>query len=215
MVWDTIYASFNASIGSTIGYMPQVAGALAIILVGFVIGKIVGKVGAKLLDKIGVDDAIEKTPIGDIIKTTKMSVVGFMDAIIRWFIYLIFIMAAVDVLNMSVVSNMIGQIILYLPNFFSGMVILIGGIIVVDFLADWIDSVVKGMKIEGGKQVLVVVRAFMFLIIAILAMDQFLIDTTIIYTFLGPAAWAVAVIIAFKYGVKDALVAYAKELKKK
>ncbi len=215
MVWDTIYASFNASIGSTASYMPRIVGALAIVFVGLIIGKFVGRMGAKVLDKIGVDDAIESTPIGDIIKTTKMSVVGFMDAIIRWFVYLIFIMAAVDVLNMSVVSNMIGQMVLYLPNFFSGMVILIGGIVVVDFLADWIDSVVKGMKIEGGKQVLLAVRAFMFLIIAILAMDQFLIDTTIIYTFLAPGAWAAAAIIAFRYGVKDALVAYAKELKRK
>ena len=215
MVLDTIYASFNASIGSAASYIPQIFGALVIVFLGLVIGKIVGRVGAKVLDKIGVDDAIEKTPIGNIIKTTKMSVVGFMDAIIRWFVYLIFIMAAVDVLNMSVVSNMIGQIVLYLPNLFSGIVILIGGIIVVDVLADWIDSVVKGMKIEGGKQVLLAVRAFMFLIIAILAMDQFLIDTTIIYTFLAPGAWAAAAIIAFRYGVKDALVAYAKELKRK
>jgi len=215
MVLDTIYTSFNASIGTAAGYLPQVFGALVILFLGLVIGRIAGKVGAKVLDKLGVDDAIERTPIGDIIKTTKMSVVGFMDAIIKWFVYLIFLMAAVDVLNMSVVSNMIGQIVLYLPNLFSGMVILIGGIIVVDLLADWIDSVVNGMKIEGGKQVLLAVRAFMFLIIAILAMDQFLIDTTIIYTFLAPMAWAVAVIIAFKYGVKDALVAYAKELKNK
>lgn len=215
MVLDTIYASFNSSIGSAASYMPQVFGALVIVFLGLVIGKIVGRVGAKVLDKIGVDDAIEKTPIGNIIKTTKMSVVGFMDTIIRWFVYLIFIMAAVDVLNMSVVSNMIGQMVLYLPNLFSGMVILIGGIIVVDVLADWIDSVVKGMKIEGGKQVLLAVRAFMFLIIAILAMDQFLIDTTIIYTFLAPAAWAAAIVIAFRYGVKDALVAYAKEMKRK
>ena len=215
MVLDTIYESFNASVGSAASYIPQVFGALVILFLGLVIGNIVGRVGAKVLDKIGVDDAIEKTPIGDIIKTTKMSVVGFMDAIIRWFVYLIFIMAAVDVLNMSVVSNMIGQIVMYLPNLFSGIVILIGGIIVVDILADWIESVVKGMKIEGGKQVLLAVRAFMFLIIAILAMDQFLIDTTIIYTFLAPGAWAVAAVIAFKYGVKDALVAYAKELKRK
>ncbi len=215
MVLDTVYASFDASIGSAVSYIPQVFGALVIVFLGLVIGKIVGRVGAKILDKIGVDDAIEKTPIGNIIKTTKMSVVGFMDAIIRWFVYLIFIMAAVDVLNMSMVSNMIGQIVLYLPNLFSGMVILIGGIIAVDVLADWIDSVVKGMKIEGGKQVLLAVRAFMFLIIAILAMDQFLIDTTIIYTFLAPAAWAAAIVVAFRYGVKDALVAYAKELKRK
>ncbi len=214
-IMETVYASFNTSIGKTAEYLPQFIIALVILIFGFIIGKFIGRIGAKILDKIGVDDAIEKTILGNIIKTTKMSVVGFMDAIIRWFIYLIFIMAAVDVLNMTVLSEFIVEIVRYLPSFFSGMVILIGGIIAVDILADWIESVIGSMKIEGGRQILLAVRAFMFLVIAILAMDQLMIDTTIIYTFLGPLAWAAAIVVAFRYGLKDALVAYAKELKRK
>ncbi len=214
-IMETVYASFNTSIGKTAEYLPQFIIALVILIFGFIIGKFVGKIGARILDKIGVDDAIEKTILGNIIKTTKMSVVGFMDAIIRWFVYLIFIMAAVDVLNMTVLSEFIVEIVRYLPSFFSGMVILIGGIIAVDILADWIESVIGSMKVEGGRQILLAVRAFMFLVIAILAMDQLMIDTTIIYTFIGPLAWAAAIIVAFRYGLKDALVAYAKELKRK
>ncbi len=214
-IMETVYASFNASIGKTAEYLPQFIIALVILIFGLIIGKFIGRIGAKILDKIGVDDAIDKTILGNMIKTTKMSVVGFMDAIIRWFVYLIFIMAAVDVLNMTVLSEFIVEIVRYLPSFFSGMVILIGGIIAVDILADWIESVIGSMKVEGGKQILLAVRAFMFLVIAILAMDQLMIDTTIIYTFLGPLAWAAAIVVAFRYGLKDTLVAYAKEMKRK
>ncbi|MFH1433249.1 MAG: hypothetical protein ABIG84_08625 [archaeon] len=215
MVLETVTASLNNAVGSAISILPQVVGALIILIIGLLVGKLVGKIGAKILDKLGVDDVIGKTVIGDIIKSTKMSIVGFLDAIIRWFIYLIFILAAVDILKLSTVSALIASIVKYMPNFFSGLIILVGGIVIVDVVVNWIDSVVTSMKISGGKQLLIIIRAFMFLIIAILAMDQFLIDTTIIYTFLGPLAWAVAVILAFKYGVKDALVAYAKERKGK
>jgi hypothetical protein len=38
-----------------------------------------------------------------------------------------------------------------------------------------------------------------------------LIQTNIFYIFLGPLAWGFAIVVAFKWGIKDALVAYAKE----
>lgn len=212
---DTVYASINTTVGSTISYLPQLIGALMILIIGLIVGNIIGKIGSKILDKIGVDDAIEKTVVGDIIKTTKMSVVGFLDTIIKWFVYLIFIMASVEVLQMDVLSRLIERFVTYLPNLFSGLIVLIGGLIIIDVLAEWIGSIMTGMKVDGVKQLLLIIRTFMFLVITILAMDQLLIDTTIIYTFIGPLAWAAAIIVAFKYGIKDTLVAYAKEQKRK
>jgi len=56
-------------------------------------------------------------------------------------------------------------------------------------------------------------RGFLFLIVILVALDTMLVNTGILYLFLGPLAWGVAIVIAFKYGVKDAIVAYAKERK--
>ncbi|MHC1757055.1 MAG: hypothetical protein AB9861_16770 [Methanosarcina sp.] len=38
-------------------------------------------------------------------------------------------------------------------------------------------------------------------------------STGILCLFLGPLAWGIAIVVAFKYGVKDAIVAYARERK--
>ena len=40
-----------------------------------------------------------------------------------------------------------------------------------------------------------------------------LIDTSIFYILVGPLAWGIAVVVAFKWGIKDALVEYAKARK--
>ncbi len=69
------------------------------------------------------------------------------------------------------------------------------------------------MKVEGSDVIIPILRGFMFLVVLLLAMDSMLIKTTIFYTFLGPLAWGFAVVVAFKWGIKDALVAYAKENK--
>ena len=57
------------------------------------------RLGAKILDKIGLDDLVDRTVIGGMIRRGKMSTVGFFDAVIRWFIYIIFAMIILDLLN--------------------------------------------------------------------------------------------------------------------
>lgn len=206
-----VYSSMDTTISGVIGYMPKVGGALFLLIIGVILGKIIGEIARVVLDKIKLDKAISATVLADIVKATGMTATGFIGAIVRWFIYLIFIMAAVDVLQMATVSALVEKIILYMPNLISGILILIGGLLIVDLVADMIEKLVVGMKIEGVKQIMVGMRAFLYLTVSILALDQLLIDTKILYTFLVPIAWAVAIILVFRYGLKDSLVAYAKE----
>jgi hypothetical protein len=46
-----------------------------------------------------------------------------------------------------------------------------------------------------------------------LALDTMLINTSIFYIFLGPLAWGFAIVVAFKWGIKEALVAYGEAKK--
>lgn len=63
-------------------------------------GTFLGKLGARLLDRIGLDNLIDRTVIGGMIKRGQMSTVGFFDAVIRWFIYIICAMIILDLLEL-------------------------------------------------------------------------------------------------------------------
>lgn len=91
--------------------------------------------------------------------------------------------------------------------------ILIIGLLSIDVVMDYISSAFKGISTEEIDIFLPLLRGFLYLIVILLALDTMLVNTSILYLFLGPLAWGLAVVIAFKYGVKDAIVAYAKERK--
>jgi hypothetical protein len=78
---------------------------------------------------------------------------------------------------------------------------------------DYLSNTVRGMKLEGADIIIPLLRGFLVLIVVLVALDTMLIDTTIVYIFFGPLAWGIAIVVAFKYGVKDALIAYARERK--
>jgi xanthine/uracil permease len=209
-----IEEGFSTAASSAIGFTPKIIAAFVILIIGFLVGRLIGRVVARILEAAKINKVIEDTPLGDIVSHTGMDILEFLDALARWFIYLIFIMAAVNILNIALFSQFLERTVDYLPSFIAGVVILIVGLAVADFMVNWIKNITKTMNIQGGELLEAAIRVFLFLVIALLALDQMRIDTSIIRLFLGPLAWALAIVVIFKWGVKDALVEYAKAKRK-
>ena len=200
-VMQTLYA--------VIAYLPVLLAAIIILIIGWIIGRLLGKIVSGILDKIGVDDALRKTSIGKAIEDSGTQIVHLFDLIIRWFVYLIAILAASNVLGLVFLSNLFQTIVLFLPNFAMFLIILIVGFILVDYFADIVDGWGKTKDIQFFGAAVLFLRVFFYFIVLILALQQLLIDLTIIYTFLVPIAWGVGIgvgvgIAAFlAYGLKD------------
>lgn len=214
---ETIQASFADAIGIMVEHIPAIIGAIVILIVGLFAGRILEKVVSRILDKIGMDDAVDKTAIGDTIKKSGMTSVGFFDALIRWFIYLVFIMAAVNVLNIQMFTSLMHQIVLYIPHLILGIIVLVVGLILADFVMDQIGEQLTAKEVEFADIITSVIRAIFYLVVIVFALDQLLIETTVIYTFLVPLAWgiaagiAIAMGLALGWGLKDVTAEYVKE----
>ena len=124
-----------------------------------------------------------------------------------------FLTAASDILKLTMLTQLLISITQYLPRLFTGILILMIGVLSIDIVMDYLSGTVKGMNIEGTEIILPLLRGFLFLIVILVALDTMLVNTSILYLFFGPLAWGIAIVAAFKYGVKDAIVAYARERK--
>ncbi|MFZ2070282.1 MAG: hypothetical protein WAV32_01495 [Halobacteriota archaeon] len=215
---ETIQASFAYAIGTTIAYLfTKVILALLLLLVGLFVGRIAGKAISKVLDKVGVDEAVDKTIIGDTLKKSGMTTVGFFDALVRWFIYIIFIVAAVNVLDIETLTTFMHQIGLYIPHLLAGIIVLVVGLILVNVIMKWVEEQLTAREVAYAEIIAPVLKAIFSLVVIVLALDQLLIETRILYTFLVPLAWglaagiAIAMGIALGWGLKDVAAEYIKE----
>ena len=129
-----------------IAFIPTLVAIILLIIVGKIVGTFLGKLGAKILDKIGLDDLIDKTVIGGMIRKGQMSTVGFFDAVIRWFVYIIFAMIILDLLNIEAVNNFVSLIVFYIPLVISAFIVLLIGLLIVDFISD----LVKKLLVTTG-----------------------------------------------------------------
>jgi hypothetical protein len=134
--------------------------------------------------------------------------------LISIFFYVIFLLIAIDILGIEMLSNFVNLVLLYLPNFIAGVLILIIGLVAIDWIVDFIKSAISGYKIAGAHIIATVIRALLMLVVLVITLDQWQIDTSIIYTFLQPLAWGVAaaIAVAFGWGFKDIVGEWGKKL---
>lgn len=205
-----VVADFIASI---ILYIPVILSAFVTLLIGLLVVDFLADLIRNVLIATGIDDRLESTPVGKTVTASAMHISGILSGVFRLFGYLIFIVAALNILNLTIIAQLIESIINYLPNLFAGVLILIIGLLAIDFFADYIGNVMKGMNVENADIWVPAFRGILSLVVMLLALDAMLIDTGIFYLLIGPLAWGIAVVVAFKWGIKDAIVAYARERK--
>ncbi len=202
-----------AFITSIILYIPLILSALAVLIIGLLLVDFLAGLVKNVLIATGIDERLERTSIGSGMRTSGITFSGLIAGIVKVFGYLVFIMAALDILNLVLIAGIVAAMIAYLPNLFAGVLILVIGLLAIDLFTDYIGSFMRNMNVEGSEIWVPALRGFLALVVILLALDAMLIDTSIFYILLNPLAWGIAIVVAFKWGIKDALVAYARERK--
>ena len=210
MLKITIVANLVAQI---ILFIPLILTALLVLIIGMVIIDFIANMIKVVIVTIGIDDSIAKLSIGNVLKTSGMTVSKLVSYLVKLFGYIMVLSIVAEILKMQFFVQFLAGVLGYLPHVFTGLVILVVGFLSIDFVMDYLKSTLEGMKVEGVEIALPVLRGFLFLVTILLVMDSMLINTSILYTFLNPIAWGLAIVIAFKWGIKETLVAYARERK--
>jgi len=104
-----------------ITFIPTLIGALLVFLLGLIIASVIGKIVERIVKALRVDQAIERISIGEKLKehgiTTTFS--EFLGSLVQWFLVLVFLMAATDILGLVQVTDFyIFQMWWWQPSFF-------------------------------------------------------------------------------------------------
>lgn len=131
-----------------INFLPVLIGALLVLLAGWVIAVAVGKLAEKFMKALRVDKAAEKIGISGRFYGSELhlTISSFFGGLVKWFLILVFIMAAADILKLNQVTDFLNSILLYIPNVIVAVVIL-GAVFL---LGNFVYNIVKGSTKAAG-----------------------------------------------------------------
>jgi len=122
-----------------------------ILIVGVIAGKVTGGVIERASRKI-----LEKTTTGHEEETAfpgskPKDSAKLIGATVRWFVYLFFILAAVNALELTALTEGLTSLLLWIPNLIAFVIILIIGFVIANFAGKWLDQELQKQKYDSFK----------------------------------------------------------------
>jgi hypothetical protein len=116
----------NTMLTTFLAALPSIVGALLLLVIGWIIAGIAGGFVARLLRKVGVDQLATKAGITAFLQRAKLKLdtPGLVGGIITWYVRLIFVVMAANAVGITAVSDVLGQIIAFIPNLLVALLIL-------------------------------------------------------------------------------------------
>jgi hypothetical protein len=149
---DTVSSSFQDLWVRFIDFLPSLVGALLVIIIGWMIASALGKLVAKLLKKLWLDKALKKIRIGEVFEKAGVpfNISNSLGFLVKWFLIIVFMLAAADILRLTQVTEFLNRVLLYIPNVVIAVVIMLVGVLFANFLAQIIEHGVKAARLEAG-----------------------------------------------------------------
>jgi len=178
----TLEEAFNNFLTSTTTALPGIIAAIIIIVVGVLIGWFVGKIVNRVVDRT-VEGHFDKSEVGKVFRASGFDLSNFVGGVTAAFIIIVAITIAVALLNIpGTAGQLIQQIAAYLPRLLGGILVIVLGIVLVDFLALLIGKVIRPMFGEAKAEIADMLKNLLFLgliaIILNIAFGLLLIETT-------------------------------------
>ena len=155
---------------NVITFVPKLAAALVIILVGYLLAKVVASVLNKVLERVGFDRAVERGGIKQALARSKYDPSDIIAKLAFWLIFLVALQIAFGVFGPNPISDLLQGLIAYLPNVFVAIVIIVVAAAiakaVTDLLANLLGAMQGGRLIAKGAGIAILVFA------AFAALDQ-------------------------------------------
>jgi small-conductance mechanosensitive channel len=201
---DAVQAAFNDVLQAIITYLPNILGAMIIVLVGLLVGAAVGKAVEKVAQLLRVDHLFEKFGIKRSIERMglKLSVAKVLGWMVKWFVYVITFLAVANALQLSELSHFVNNLLMYIPNVIVAVLILTVGVLLAHFVAELVMGAAEGAKFKAASFVATVTRYSIVAFSILAALVQLGIATGLLQTlFMGVVgAIALAVGLAFGFG---------------
>jgi small-conductance mechanosensitive channel len=179
---DSLQLAFRDALSDFFTFVPKLLGAVLLLLVGWFLGKLIGTLVTKALRAVRFNQIADKAEIDDFLRNAgvKMDPSAVVGAIARWFVYLVFFIAAFNALGLPQVSAVIDDVILFIPKVIVALVVLLVGALAGNLLAGVVRGSLRSMHVGDPELFANIARFGVIAFAAIAALDMLEIAPTIV-----------------------------------
>ena len=195
--------------------LPQIIGALLILLIGWILARIVKRLSIKGLKLVRFNYLTEKSGIEKFLEKggVKVSSIDVIGTLIYWIIMLAVILATLNSLKLTAASTLFNQIMLYIPNIIVAILILVIGIYIARLVSQVLITSLKNMEEKTAAMIGLIANYAIIVLTVFIILGQLSIAESIVTNAFSILFGAIclALGLAFGLGGKDCAAGIIKK----
>lgn len=196
MSWNEVWASFLA-------ILPSIVGAIVIFAVGLILAYWIKRLIIEVFRLVQIDRLTKASGIDKYLAKAEinMSFSELIGVIVEWLVILVFFLAVVDILGLSIVSQVLLAVLAYLPNLLAAILIFAAGYIVGGLADGMVRGALTSVDHQVAKPLGRLARWLVILIAFFAGVDQLQIASGLISTFFQGLTYTVVLVVGLSVGL--------------
>lgn len=130
---QVLQLSFQNLWVGVVNFVPNLVIAVVILILGWLIGALLGRAISQVFKSLKIDEALRRAGFESFLHRggVHLDSGAFIGGLVKWFVIVVFLVAALDVLGLAQVNLFLQEVVLaYLPRVLAAsLVLLVGGVI--------------------------------------------------------------------------------------
>jgi small-conductance mechanosensitive channel len=206
--WTSTFDQLGESLSS---WLPAIAGALLLLIVGWLVARLTQAILVRLLRRVGLDKLAERTGIARGLTTIgwQRTLSYLLARTTYWLILVFFVLLALGALGLTdVVTSALDSFMAFLPRLVAAMVIFLAGAFIARIAGDAVTAVTLQSNVATGRVLGQAIRYSILLVVIILALDELGVQTTILTTLIIITIGAIGLGLALAFGLGNRQLAH-------
>ena len=202
-IGTSILNALESALNLVVTFVPKLLGFLIILLVGWILAVALGRAVTFVLRKVGFDRISDRIGLTRLEQRAglRLEPAAVLGKIVYWFIFLIFLIPAVDALGLTSVSGILNELIAYIPNVFVAILVLFLGTLAATLVSDIVRGATASATIGNPNLFATIARwaiiGFSFLI----ALEQLQIATSLLNVLFTGVVGGLAIAFGLAFGL--------------
>lgn len=183
--------------------IPALIKGVVILIIGYILAKVLYRIILKFLGAIGVDKLADRLMSIEMFEKSNFNLIPsrIVAGSIYYFVLIVFAMAAVEAMGLKIISDLLKDLIEYIPNGVTAFIILIFGIFLADAIKKLVYTTCQALGVSSGTLIANIVFYFVLLNMVLISLRQAKLQTKFMEDNLSIILAGIAGAFAIGYGL--------------
>lgn len=199
---DFIIEKLKETFGEVMSILPNLIGALVVLLIGWIFAKTIAKILERILAAIQIDTLANKINEIDIVEksSVKIKPSSIIPKFFYYVIMLVVLALSADLMALNVLTSQVNSLIDFLPDLVKAIGMLILGLFAANIIKGIVTTSLRSMGMSAGGMIGNFIFYFLFISIILMALKQINFETKFITDNLTIVVGGVMAAFAIGYG---------------